>query len=329
MSTHTHFPQWINPGGLVAETGGFDRSIHNPGTAQGAGVAESAEAIKQRNEAIKAASARKLIQERWLAIGGPASDLGLPYDPNFPPMKTADAHEVVFRGGSMRVLDDHPDDITIDVRYRARVTFQGIGLEMRQESDGDELFGTISVAMGSTVDLKHYTIPEFVLGPDANNRIYQGVIELHNGRPNDISVIAKIFEHDSGDRAALRQEARNRVKQAFESGTAIVGAAAGGAVGTAATAIGNESKTQGSFFDWLRDGLADGITNFLGIGDDEYNTVAVDIPFNDMIRIPPTLVYHCSHDSRSIEYTHKMTTTCRDDGGDMGQISLLFKVTAI
>ena len=100
-------------------------------------------------------------------------------------MKSDTGFEIDFRGGTMRVLNNNSDEILVDAHYRVAVTFEGLGLEMRQEKR-DELYGNISVAIGSLQSLNHITIPKFILRPAAENRIYQTSAVLFDGRPNDI-----------------------------------------------------------------------------------------------------------------------------------------------
>ncbi|MFB1487707.1 MULTISPECIES: hypothetical protein [unclassified Thiocapsa] len=272
--------------------------------------------------------ARNAIMNHWLQSGGPASAVGLPLDPSFPVLNMAgDKMRSDFRGGRL-TFNDHDGTVVESELHKVVVTFEGYGLEIRQE-DGDEIFGSIHSTIGTSGYTKDIVLPEVVLGPEGNNRIQQYGMVLYEGPPVDLGIVLSLTEHDSGDRKAVRDEVRVRVNQIFqEARNAAAAGAAGSAAQQAATAMTNESLVSSSLQNWIINGAADLINDLLGMGDDPYNPVGFTITANQMQNIPPMLQYRCSSDPRVINFTQGLSRmmTGRDDAGDVGQITALFSI---
>lgn len=273
--------------------------------------------------------ARRAILDKWAEQGGPASSVGLPLDPQFSLVSIPGGSQVNFRGGSMKVMDRNPGVVNIESR-RVVVTFEGYGLEIRQES-GDELYGTLDCKVGSTGYKQSFDLLQVELGPEDSNRIYQSSIVLWDGPPADINIVASLAENDEGNREEVRQRMRQRIGQIFQAGAGLVGASVvPGAESIAAqSSLAAESASNDSLVTWALNGISDLIGEVLGLGDDAYNPAALTITANEMMQVPPLQTYRCWSDARTIPFTHSRTVTCRDDGGDVGQITVLFRVRAI
>jgi hypothetical protein len=271
--------------------------------------------------------AREQITRRWLQNGGPASPVGLPLDPSFPVLKTANGHAVEFRGGRIS-FQDHDGQLVQSDLHHVVVTFEGFGLEVRQES-GDELYGTVHSQIGSTGFRQDFVLPEVSLGPEDTNRVAQYGTILYEGPPIDLNVVLSLVEHDSGDRAKVRDEVRLRVGQLFKAAEDLAaGSPTGDPVQVAGMGLRSEALASSSLKDWLITAVADLINDLLGMGDDPYNMVGFTIAAAEMQTLPPLRQYRCWSDTRMVEFTHSRMTTCRDDAGDVGQITALFSVRA-
>jgi hypothetical protein len=272
--------------------------------------------------------AREAIMQYWVQDGGPASPVGLPIDPNFPVLITiGDELQSEFRGGRL-TFKNHDGSVTQSDLHQVVVTFEGFGLEIRQES-GDEIYGSIHVEIGTTGFDNEFVVPEVVLGPEGHNRIGQLGIVLYEGPPVNLNILLSLTEHDSGDRAAVREEVRAKVKEIFKAAKdAAAGGMAGPAAQRAAQSLNSESIASSSLQDWMLTGVADLINEILGMGDDAYNPVGFTITAAQMQNIPPMLQYRCSSDPRVINFSQGLSrmATCRDDGGDVGQITALFSI---
>jgi hypothetical protein len=268
---------------------------------------------------------RTQIMKKWIEMGGPKSSVGLPVDPNFPIKQTGDNLEVEFRGGSLK-LNNVNAEIDESGLHHVSVTFEGFGLEMRQES-GDEIYGQLVAQIGSTAFKRELVLPEVTLGPEDNNRIAQYSMLLYEGPPVDLNIVLSLTEHDSGDREAVRAQVRQKVGEFFDSAQNLAaGGVAGPAAQRAAQSLSAESLASSSLKDWMIDGAGDLINDLLGMGDDPYNPVGFTIYASEMQSVPPLRQYRCWSDPRVIDHTHARKTTCRDDGGDLGQITALFSV---
>jgi hypothetical protein len=271
------------------------------------------------------AQARKTIMNHWLAEGGPSSSLGLPIDSQISAFCDQQGNVCSqFRGGTIKLNDNGDVNIT-DVR-RVTLTLEAIGLLQRQE-DGDEIYGTLTVYLGSMGFMKEFVVPEVVLGPSGNNRIQQYSMKIYEGPPADVCIALNLVEHDSGDRNAIRKEVRARVAQIFnESRDLAAGGAGGGALQSVAAALKGESSSEDSLTGWLVGAAGDLVNNVLGMGDDPYNTIGINISAEQMMNIPPTSHFRASDDPRVIDYTDTLirTTFGHDDAGDIGQITAVF-----
>lgn len=278
-------------------------------------------------DAYYARKARSAFEERWLASGGAASPLGLPIDPSFAVMKVgSDAFSCEFRGGRLQ-FNNNDGSVMQTAQNHVIVTFEGFGLEMRQE-DGDEIFGSVNVQIGTTGFKQEFIVPEQNLGPSGNNRIAQLGITLYEGPPVDLNVFLVLVEHDSGDRAKVRSEVKEKFRQIFEQAEAAAsaGAAAAGASNSVLNALKVESTSANDLKIWILDAVGGLIADLLGMGDDPYNPVGFTIASAEMTNIPALRQYRCSSDPKLLNWTHSRMSTCRDDGDDIGQITALFRV---
>lgn len=274
-------------------------------------------------------TAREKIMQHWLQTGGSKSPVGLPMDPNFPVFRSGNIRTTQFRGGRITFNDADAQVVQSDLHH-AVVTFEGIGLEIRQER-GDEIYGSLHVQIGSTGFRKELTLGEVTLGPDANNRIQQYGMVLYEGPPTDLNIVLSVVENDSGNRAAVRDEVRKRVAEIFKTAEDAASAGQlGDAAQRAASSLNTENLASSSLKGWLITGVADIVNAILGMGDDPYNPVGFTITAAELQAIPPLRQYRCSSDPRTLNFTdpHRHIATCRDDGGDVGQISALFSVRA-
>ena len=220
----------------------------------------------------------------------------------------------------------------MDVTRQVAVIFEGFGLEMCQE-DGDELFGSLVCKVGATDYMREFDLKEVELGTADNdgNRINQPGLVLYQGPPTGLNILLSIVEHDEGDRDQVRDETRKRFREALETaGQVAAGGGAGGdALEIASRSMRQESGASTDIFVWLANAVSDLITDILGMGDDSFTPVGLNITAAEMENPPPVHSYQCASDPRVLYYTHSRTTLCTDDAGDVGQITALFRVEAI
>ncbi|WP_123831691.1 hypothetical protein [Luteimonas sp. 100069] len=274
------------------------------------------------------AQGRQRIMSEWLQAQGARSAVGLPVNAQFPTYHRNGRLYVEFRGGRMSTSLHEGGAVTFEPSGRVRVTLEGYGLDIRQEK-GDELYGTVVANLGSQGYTRSWDLPEVTLGPDTKNRIYNKGIVLYEGPPADLNLVLQIVEHDHGDRAKVRQEVKRRVGQVFETAASAAGGAAGGAVGSALSSLQSESNAAGSLVSWLIGEAGGLVADVLGLGDDPYNPGGLTIGAHEMINIPGEQTYKCGTDPRRLHYTQRLALSGKDDGGDVGWISALVRVTRL
>jgi hypothetical protein len=277
------------------------------------------------HERIRANLSHQRIKQHWLESGGADSPVGLPKDPVFP-MQHEDGHYMVeFRGGDIRIRDNG-QGLVLNATRRVAVVFEGFGLEIRQES-GDEIYGTLSCKVAGTEYRQDFVLPEVQLGPEDNNRISQPGLVLYEGPPTSLNILLALVEHDDGPRDEIREATRQRFRQVLETaGETVAAGLPGDAASIVSSVTRKEAVASGDLFEWLANAAADLIFEVLGMGDDPYTTVGLTITAAEMENPPPVMEYRCWADPRVLPYTHARTTLSRDDGGDTGQITAVFRV---
>jgi hypothetical protein len=265
----------------------------NPGTQVG-------DSLREPWATSPAVQAAAKMKAKWVEMGGPGSDLGLPKDREFIVTERNGAFVCDFRGGQM-VMDHDPGE------------------------SGDEIFGSLHGRLGSLGYINDFAIPEVSLGPDGANRIAQLGMTIYEGPPADLNVVLYLIEHDSGDRKKVREEIRKHVQKSFETAGSAIGGVAGVPVGSFFDA---EKSSEASLQKLVIEGATELIDKILGMGDDPYNQVGFTISSDMMLHPGHAQNYRCSSDPRSLKFTNdlKFTTTSRDDGGDLGQISAFFSI---
>jgi hypothetical protein len=274
--------------------------------------------------ALMARNAQRKVMMHWLETGGAGSRLGLPLDASFPVLQSGSDYITEFRGGTVHINSD-TGVVSEDLSGQVVVTFEGFGLEIRQE-DGDEIFGSIQSQIGTTGYQKACAVPEQHLGPGGNNRVAQLGIVLYEGPPVNLNILLTLFEHDHGDRTKVRNEVKARFKEIFDKAQETVGGMGLGATTVATEVMQAEDSSTNGLKEWLVDGVGGFIADFLGLGDDVYNPVGFTIRHEEMRNPGPMRQYRCSSDPKILNFNISRMTTCTDDGGDLGQISALFSV---
>lgn len=279
-------------------------------------------------KALAGTFARERIKREWLRMGGPASQLGLPLDPKFPLLKTNDGgFQIQFLGGNLNTTDANPA-VRPSAGTTVIVKLEGIGLIVKQESDPDELYGSISVQV-PTLDRKDdIDFPNIKLGPDSNNRVWNDGLILYEGEPRFINMMINMSESDAdANRDRVRRMARDAAAQVYEEAKR----AAAQAAGIDAETVTNNTLVKQSKLDemarkYAEEGAQDLLDWIFGTGDDPYGVGHLSISGTEMMNPPPIKQFKCWDDPKLVDYTHQVIVEGYDDGGDRGVIALLFSV---
>jgi len=275
-------------------------------------------------EVVLADRARKKILDKYSAMNGPNSSLGLPVDPSLPLGHDGTTFLMDFRGGKIKVADAADATAVVETNPAVTVSFVALECQIRQEST-DEMYGAISILVPSIriAGLASHETFKFPgdsdgtldMGPD-NLRIVQSNKEMYTGPPTDLLVSCNLIEHDSGDAA--------EVKEAIRQGVEKVAQALGAVTGVDAEHLASQQDFLGSVSEFFLDALS----NLLGAKDDQYNPGAFIINWQELKSGNlDRRTLHRTDDPKSVAYTHSLVLNGRDDGGDVGQYAFYFNVT--
>ena len=283
-----------------------------------------------RRTLLTAAAARETLLRHWRKQNAASlSRIGLPLSREAPVYQRNGRYCIDFGGATLSMRSEPGADVEIQTSRRIQVYFQGFGLESRQETSKDDLYGVVTGNVGSLGYTKHWNLAEVQLagkGDGGRDRISQHSILMWDGAPIDLNIVFSMVERDHGDRAKIRADIRNAIDAAVKEAAALATA------GAATTSIAIDNKfnaqtlAQSNIYQWLLTGAAALITKIFGLTDDPYRPGSITIPRHEMQTIPRVQKYRCHNDRRLIDYTHRLTISGRDDDGALGVITGLFLV---
>jgi len=277
--------------------------------------------------------ARDKMLKHWLSQGNNISQLGMPLHRDLPVYRRGDHFLMDFGGATLSTHSDGSGGVDTSLTRRVRVTFQGFGLDTKQENNGDEIYGVLTTVLGNLGHTKQTDLSQATLAAKDDdgkkrNRISQQSILLHEGAPMDLNVNVAFVEYDHGDRNKVRTAIKTALSDLVAEASNLASAAAGAPTKAAQNKFDAQSLASSNLYKWALTGASALITEIFGLGDDPYNPGAFTISAAEMSRIPPVQNYRCGDDPRTIQYTHRISVSGTDDGGDTGWITALFLVTA-
>lgn len=288
---------------------------------------DGTEVLTRNTEKAIRQKAQEAIEARWLEIGGPLSELGLPIDADLATEKSGSDYRARFRGGDIIFSPD--GRTTEEIRKRVRVVLSGFALEQRQESGGDRIYGALMAICPASGRSFGQAIPIYTLGPEADNRVAPLDVMLYEGPPCSLQVTVQLLEQDSGDNAEVRRAIRQRTEATLKAMQDIAFTVAGAsAPQVAAMGLDAENGSISAMRGLVADLYGEIIHLALGAGDDQYNQFSVTIGADTMMNLPPIHAYTCARDQRQLTYSEGFNpfTYGRDDGGDRGMIRLLLRI---
>ncbi|MFO1089621.1 MAG: hypothetical protein U1E46_08575 [Hyphomicrobiales bacterium] len=296
---------------------------------QGISIKEWARILEEerleRERQARLAVASSQLERHWRRIGGPKSIVGLPLGNRIEAQEVISAdgkrsYKALFRGGPLQIMDNGSPFGAVQEVIVVNIRLCGIECQIRQEGT-DEVYGVISVVgpSGSTIVTKRFPASEVIkLGPERMRISNLNLPLVERGVMQNYVITAALVENDSGDVEVIA----NKIADKFTSAAA---SALGAAVGAPAEAVA-ESE---SFKEDIATGLAWVFGSVLGMGDDPYNAESVYIRWDDIKehRFPVQPAVVRNDDPRTIkDWTHRLTLTGVDDGGDIGQYAVFLQV---
>lgn len=269
-------------------------------------------------EAIKFLRAEKAAEDMWNKLGGPKSPIGLPKTGKITLNKTGNTYTALFRSGKI-IIDGKEYKVELD--RELEVFFKGLECNIRQEGE-DELYGVVSMLGPANKHVSSFSFPGgggvIRLGPEGK-RIVTFHHSLYKGPVEDFVLVASLVEHDDF------ADVENASKRIADKVSDAAATALGALVGIPAEAVAEET--------WFEDGIASGLglvmDGIFGMGDDPYDSQVMSIRWEELGDWGPTVQppYKRADDPKIISpWTHKLTVTGHDDGGDLGSYSFYFFV---
>ena len=270
---------------------------------------------EEASSRVISAMLRNKIEQKYQAVGGFKSPLGLPVDPSMPLERFGEKTFVRFRGG---LIETTFSGIAVAIEELVvKVIWTALECRVRQEGT-DEVYGSIGGLgpSGGSVQVTHFPASGSYWSLGApNNRVVLPNVEIYRGRPDDIVVAVTLIEHDSGNIDAAKQAIASKLLSAAQS--------LGSIGGIPAEAL---SSDQG----WLSDltlGLVDVIADVLGAEDDPYIPQTLRISWPEIAEENYSVKQGSrSGDPRTWPYTHSIVLSGTDEGGDTGHYAFYFKV---
>jgi hypothetical protein len=263
---------------------------------------------------------KELMKGAGEKLGGPKSFLGLPLGNQVEISKAKGQYQSHFRSGTLNIatIGGPP---TVNTKDVVNVTLLGIECQIKQEVS-DEVYGVVSVFGPSGGSLSTRRFPDsktLSMGPPGLRIVNLDLPILVQGVVQNYTILATMVENDSGDVDVTAQKISDKIASTVASGIgALTGAPA-------------ESVADSESF---KEGLVTGVKflfgDILGVGDDPFNPDSLGLRWEDLqpsslLPIQPPL--QRNDDPRTITgWTHSITLSGRDDGNDLGQYALYFRV---
>lgn len=258
------------------------------------------ETSKRYIEQRKAKEAKNRINQRYAALGGYSSKLGLPMGEVNADLNGG--YQMKFRGGSIN--DDGNGKVWAETTLRAELWMVGVQCILKQEVI-DEVYGSVTTLMPSFGGSSINILPEASYRHDGE-RISNYRMKMYDGPPADLLITGNLKEKDNSIEIV-------NYKAKVEEWTTKAIAAFGGATGSAAESMASSN----SFISDITDMLFSLISKIFGLDDDPYPPSSINIFAKDMIS--NNYGHHNrTYKSRSIDFTHSFDLVGFDQGGDQG-----------
>jgi hypothetical protein len=255
--------------------------------------------------------AENAIQKKYQALGGYRSALGLATDAKL--KQDGDQYYMDYRGGRISVQSDG-SGLTAQQRYRCEIWFVGIQCSEKQERT-DEVCGAIGVIVGSTGSSTAAKFPSDVpyWSIGNNGQTVAHALKLYDGPPADVVLNCAFTEVDSGD-AEVNRYKTLLAEKLVQGGKAALGQS----IGSAGEAIVSD---EGYLKDILKEVIGF-VVDLFGANDDPYTSQQFRLTWDEI----QGQAFTKKTRSGIGNYTHEITITGEDDGGDHGTYRLLFDV---
>lgn len=264
--------------------------------------------------------AEQAIRQVWENEGGPRSSVGVPAGGDLVVVQNGADWEAHFRSGTI-TINAGENMCQVDTKHLLHVDFVGLECVSRQEKS-DEIYGVIGVIGPSNHQFPMVRIPGgsgTVSMGRQGQRLWTNQLSLYQDAREDVVLVAALVEHD--DFTDVEQTSKDIADKIVKAAGDVVSALSG---------IPAEAATQDT---WFRDGIAKPIGwilgDMFGMGDDPYDGQMLRVALEDLGDAGPAPQPPRTRpdDPKSIpHWTHRITLTGYDDGGDYGQYEAYFNV---
>lgn len=264
------------------------------------------------------AKIRQRMVDKYTALGGFKSVLGLPITETMPVEPDGSGFRMLFRGGHLHLGADAAEPVEVQQQAQFQLWWVGLECQIRQEAE-DEIYGVLGLLVPGTALSDIRKFPDDDAGVLKFGRPSERLINtdtlLFQGPPFDIVLSLSLFEHDSGPTSAIKAKIADTLAKATDA---------------LATALGLPAEALAATDGWANDlslGLINAVASALGVGDDQYNPGKLSIRWEEIQanKFQQATRTHPG-DPHTVTYTHSLVVTGTDDGGDTGQYVAYFNV---
>ncbi len=253
-------------------------------------------------------------------MGGPKSFLGLPLGNQIEVSKANGQYQSHFRSGTLNIATSGGSP-RVDSKDVVNVTLLGIECQIRQEAS-DEIYGVVTVfgPSGGSVSTRRFPDSNTLsTGPPGLRIVNLNLSVVVRGVIQNYTILAMMVENDSGDVDVIAQKIVDKINSTVASGI-------GELTGAPAESVADSES--------FKEGLVAGVKflfgNILGVGDDPFHPESLGLRWENLQPNSPRPIQpplQRDDDPRTITgWTHRITLSGRDDGNDLGQYALYFRV---
>lgn len=283
-----------------------------------------------KNGVASAIGYKDLLLQKYNQVGGIRSRLGLPSTIDMPFNKVGNSFLMSFRGGNITVPFDAPVPVATATQS-VKINWTGLECQVRQEKE-DELAGAVSSFAYSTNATNTKKFPDgqepWKLGHDGA-RIMNTNYPIYEGPPAKVVLTTSLVELDTS--AGNANAVTGRVVD-FLNGTSTLLQTVGGATGNdVASGYGRELDIwTNKFKDLEKSEFWKIIYNWFDSPDDPYPAGMLELSWEEIQHTAANKkILRRPDDGHTILWTHSISVTGRDDGGDVGVYVFYFDVNII
>ena len=272
---------------------------------------------------IEAESYHDKILATYNRLGGIHSPLGLPTTSSFDIVRNGDAFTASFRGGNITILFAQATTSTVQT-VNVQLWFRGIECQVRQETS-DEIFGSVGCFVPSTMVVQHDRFGTFKMGKP-NARVAKHDALLYSGPPSHLYISTGLRELDEGFSFEVPVSGEGD-QLLYESARDSITRFGAPASSSPADAFQREEIVHPLRYKvWFQSKYYQNWNSLPEQNFDLYPPGFIHIKPEELQSQPEVKTAVNDIDFKTLPYTHTVSVTAVDDGGDTGVYAFYFEV---